>query len=75
MAVRPEDLKTPEGRRLDLTTRAPGPAVTVPPALAAALDDLKTLRARIAEAKRATPQAGDFARGWKSAIRSIAGDD
>lgn len=62
MAVKPHELDNRE-RGMVLENRAPDAAA-----------ELKALRARLAKAKATTPQLGDFARGWQSAIREIEGE-
>lgn len=65
MAVKAHELDNRE-RGLRLDNR--GGAASSP------AEELKAVRARIAAAKATTPQLGDFARGWQSAIRAIEGE-
>lgn len=70
MAVKPEQIENPE-RAIDLSNREIGSAKKV------AHDELKALRARIAELHATIPQdsrphcADCYRRGWAAALRAL----
>jgi len=84
MAVRPQDLETPE-RGMDLTNRGPALAVVSrrpdkEPLEPEEADELQALRARLEAARRVEPEGRDlhcrdcFHRGRDAAVRKIEGD-